>query len=458
MFESVFDYPYLSSSANHIFDITAGYASTSDLSGASNSQNAKKINIYNQMAQVLMGYDETGSVRLFDEDGDIIAGGTKLKECYFVNFSRLLTKDEIKKGTFEMELGTQSTYDQAGALFGSRIKITDTSGSNGYFVNSPAGEYGVLFASSSVAPAAATATITMTDYSEVGTNNTISIITTGGDTVTITGHGSATAMADTTGESLLGTWASVTSNNVNATNIATALSLHEDLTATADSAVVTITQNVMGASGNTAITLDDPDPVGMTKTDFTGGTGATAGLGGSGAGINGETLGTAATNPACGLLFYQAGVAVLSGSIFGDSDDGGILSGSSGTVALGSTTGVTGFNSVTASTIQVTADALRNRLYNLQFNNTTELNSTIYFCRVNNTEFNYSANPTYLSSSGGPSEIVVKDGNEANDPVSYVTSVGLYSPDNELLAVAKVSEPLKKDPSNELTLRVRLDY
>jgi hypothetical protein len=26
------------------------------------------------------------------------------------------------------------------------------------------------------------------------------------------------------------------------------------------------------------------------------------------------------------------------------------------------------------------------------------------------------------------------------------------------LAVAKVSEPLKKDPSNELTLRVRLDY
>ena len=64
MFQSVFDYPFLSSSANHIFDITAGYASTSPLSGASNSQNAKKINIYNQMCQVLMGYDETGSVRL----------------------------------------------------------------------------------------------------------------------------------------------------------------------------------------------------------------------------------------------------------------------------------------------------------------------------------------------------------------------------------------------------------
>ena len=50
-------------------------------------------------------------------------------------------------------------------------------------------------------------------------------------------------------------------------------------------------------------------------------------------------------------------------------------------------------------------------------------------------------------------------GNEAlNPPSAYVTSVGLYSPDNKLLAVAKLSEPLKKDPTNELTLRVRLDY
>ena len=41
---------------------------------------------------------------------------------------------------------------------------------------------------------------------------------------------------------------------------------------------------------------------------------------------------------------------------------------------------------------------------------------------------------------------------------SYITTIGLYSEDNELLAVAKISEPLKKDPTNELTLRVRLDY
>ena len=67
----------------------------------------------------------------------------------------------------------------------------------------------------------------------------------------------------------------------------------------------------------------------------------------------------------------------------------------------------------------------------------TELNSTIYF-RANNTEFNYSANPTYLSAS----EIIVKGNNPLADPVAYITTVGLYSPDNELLAVAKLSEPL----------------
>ena len=45
LFQSVYDYPHLSSSANHIFDITVGYSSDSGLSGASNIQNADKIDI-----------------------------------------------------------------------------------------------------------------------------------------------------------------------------------------------------------------------------------------------------------------------------------------------------------------------------------------------------------------------------------------------------------------------------
>ena len=108
---------------------------------------------------------------------------------------------------------------------------------------------------------------------------------------------------------------------------------------------------------------------------------------------------------------------------------------------------------LTASTIQATCDQVRRRMMNVQFNNTVELNSTIYFCRANHNEFNYSANPTYLSGS----KIRVKN-NTIDQPVTYVTTVGLYSADNELLAVAKLSEPLKKAPDSELILRCRLDF
>ena len=97
MFQSVYDYPYLSSSANHIFDITVGVSANSGIYSSMTSQKDKKRNIYNQMAQVLMGYDHTGSILRFDEDGDITGGGTKLDDVFFLNFSRLLVKDEIKK-------------------------------------------------------------------------------------------------------------------------------------------------------------------------------------------------------------------------------------------------------------------------------------------------------------------------------------------------------------------------
>jgi len=108
---------------------------------------------------------------------------------------------------------------------------------------------------------------------------------------------------------------------------------------------------------------------------------------------------------------------------------------------------------MTGSNITGSADALRHRIYNMSFVNTTELNSTIYFCRLDPNEFNYSSNPSYLTGS----RIRVKQ-NSFDIPNAYITTIGLYSSDNALLGVAKVSEPLKKTPDNSLTLRCRLDY
>ena len=342
MFQSVYDYPYLSSSANHVFDITMGYAASSTLSASANLQNQKKINVYNQMAQVLYGYNQDGSIKMFDADGNLSDTTTdKIKEAYFMTFSRLLMKDEIQKGTFTLTLNAGVNHGHGNTAGGTaasssagngltRLVITDTSGSDGYLINSPVGEYGLLF---------------------------------------------------------------VTASNIG------------DLTNT------------------------------------------------------GDVLTVAKTNAACGLLFYQAGVMVLTASLFAS---GSNFSGttSKGFLRIQNSSNLdmekdnTNINNAFKTTaISGNADNLRHRIESISFNNTVELNSTIFFCRINHNEFNYSSNPTYLSSS----QIRVKNV-KSDPPVSYITSIGLYDDSDRLLAVGKLSEPLRKDPTIEYTLRARLDY
>ena len=306
IFQSVFDYPHLSSSANHIFDLSFGYSANSTISqsvattGYAGFQQDKKINIYNEMAQVLMGHDATGSIKEFK-----IPGGDTIREAFFLSFTRLLTKDEIDKNNFSLSLNKKISYtpgDARTAMILDEITLPQSNNETVFYTDSPAGEYSVLSSS---------------------------------------------------------------------------------------------------ASGSV------------------------------------------------GLLFYQAGIAVLGSSSFFRL---------TGAVSLGgeSYAGAEGGKMVGAmvtSSISGNCDNFRFHYGNCDFNNTTELNSTIHFCRANHNEFNYSANPTYLSSS----KIRVKE-STLDEPVSYITTVGLYSPDNELLATAKLSEPLKKTPNTELTLRVRLDY
>lgn len=322
MFQSVYDYPITSASANQLFDMTAGFVAGSPGSSSIDTFAKKKQNIYNQMAQVLVGYDSTGSVLMFDRDGDQATGliADKFTSAFFINFNRLLTKDEIKKNSFKMTLGVATAY---ATPFTNTCLISDASGSTNYKINSPTGEYGVLYASN------------------------------------FTGNGSSTQ-----------------------------------------------------------------------------------------------------TNKEVGLVFYQAGVAVISTNIFAQSGSNPITTSMSasqqGQLATFAAMDATYANVETlfeSGSINDINSAFRNRIGNISINNTTELNSTIHFCRVNHNDFNYSSNPTYLLGS----KIVVK--NKTSDaPVSYITTVGLYSPDNELLAVAKLSEPIKKDPTQELILRVRLDY
>ena len=76
-----------------------------------------------------------------------------------------------------------------------------------------------------------------------------------------------------------------------------------------------------------------------------------------------------------------------------------------------------------------------------------------YFVRVNNREFNFSNNPTYTDATGSFTQTTF-----VTDPLSYITTVGLFNDANEMIAVAKTSQPIAKSFSKELLLKVKLDF
>ena len=83
-----------------------------------------------------------------------------------------------------------------------------------------------------------------------------------------------------------------------------------------------------------------------------------------------------------------------------------------------------------------------------------EISSTNFFCRVNNKRYNFSSNPTYFTGSDGS----FVQPTYFKDPKVYITTVGLYNDDNELLAVAKLSKPILKSYSREAIIKVKLDF
>ena len=88
------------------------------------------------------------------------------------------------------------------------------------------------------------------------------------------------------------------------------------------------------------------------------------------------------------------------------------------------------------------------------FRNETIINSSLVFCRAAPSQLNYSTNPTYKNSEGN----IIPLNPTTKDPFTFVTTVGLYDTDGFLLAVAKTSRPIEKNPETDLSIRIRLDY
>lgn len=88
-----------------------------------------------------------------------------------------------------------------------------------------------------------------------------------------------------------------------------------------------------------------------------------------------------------------------------------------------------------------------------KLNGEETISSNYVFVRVRNSEFNYSNNPSNITGSGE-----LRHSAMVNNPQSYITSVGLYNDNNDLLGVAKLSRPLLKDFTKEALIRIKLDY
>lgn len=93
----------------------------------------------------------------------------------------------------------------------------------------------------------------------------------------------------------------------------------------------------------------------------------------------------------------------------------------------------------------------------MAFQNQTNIQSSIYFCRAAPGEFNYSTNPSYLDTNGNLQ--VIEDQTDPTErSFTFITTVGLYNANNELMAVGKLSRPVEKNDEKDLNVRVRLDF
>jgi hypothetical protein len=100
------------------------------------------------------------------------------------------------------------------------------------------------------------------------------------------------------------------------------------------------------------------------------------------------------------------------------------------------------------------AMAINSDAYSFRSTVTERLESIVVFIKIINNEFNYTNNTTtvYDRTNYKIKEELLDNGYN----FSYITQIGLYNDYNELIAVAKLSKPIRKNKETELVIRVRI--
>lgn len=87
------------------------------------------------------------------------------------------------------------------------------------------------------------------------------------------------------------------------------------------------------------------------------------------------------------------------------------------------------------------------------FSSSYELFETQYKCTIGADEFNYSTNPSIISSSEGQ----MYDFATGSYFAPYITTIGLYDESYNLLAVGKLAKPLPTSRTTDTTILVNFD-
>jgi len=162
-------------------------------------------------------------------------------------------------------------------------------------------------------------------------------------------------------------------------------------------------------------------------------------------GSSGIRLGTSNTfvtdSGSYGFVYPDAGFIILNADALGASQANGGISLTTGT----------GSNTNDQNPIKLqTALQLGDKFI---LDGQEDVASKFYFIRAKNTEFNYTTNDSFTQEDG-----TLNFDSMIDNPQTYITTVGLYNDNQDLLAVAKLSQPLPKDFTKEALIKVKLDY
>lgn len=104
----------------------------------------------------------------------------------------------------------------------------------------------------------------------------------------------------------------------------------------------------------------------------------------------------------------------------------------------------TGYNEIVPTSMSV----------NVHFSGTNKIPMNMYICKVEKGEGNFSINPSFVSylTSSGKNEITTKN------PKAFITGIGLYDENYELIGVAKLATPVLNEEKNSMTFKLKLNF